>query len=148
MQGRFLSIYWWHPCRVEVFWDLVTTEILKNKQWNASIRSAELSKAVLSAMKLIQYYRMPLQTLAEDRMFWLTGIWIRKTENCEVVFLICCIFSRAVQAERLIWSLWCLYGWMDVCSLVRQFLVRQLSNRKITLTEKSITYSHTQRNFF
>ena len=29
------------------------------------------------------------------------------------------IFSRAVQAERLIWSLWCLYVgtyvWMDVC---------------------------------
>ena len=25
----------------------------------------------------------------------------------------------------------CMYVWMDVCSLVRQFLVRQLSNRKI-----------------
>ena len=39
------------------------------------------------------------------------------------------IFSRAVQAERLIWSLWCLYVCRDVVLLDN--FVRQLSNRKI-----------------
>ena len=61
-------------------------------------------------------------------------------------------FSRAVQAERLIWSLWCLYVCMYVCRDV-VLLDNCLTEKSITLldnclTEKSITYSHTQRNFF
>ena len=39
-------------------------------------------------------------------------------------------FSRAVQAERLIWSLWCLYVCTYVCMYGCMY-VRQLSNRKI-----------------
>ena len=58
------------------------------------------------------------------------------------------IFSHAVQAERLIWSLWCLYVCRDVVLLDNCLTEKSITLLDNCLTEKSITYSHTQRNFF
>ena len=56
--------------------------------------------------------------------------------------------SRAVQAERLIWSLWCLYVCRDVVLLDNCLTEKSITLLDNCLTEKSITYSHTQRIFF